>query len=214
MKRLCYILLTTLMMLMIIACNNRESTSDCKSAATEHDTLTWDEQSYPFNRECNMDLLMAIPDHGIKPGSERFFTPDYYALLQEAWAVPSDGIGEIGSDEWLYYFISGNAGWDTNFEYRCVDRVLEDGFCKEVFELKQFGEWRRHCLTTVNRDSCWLIYDFDSTRVKMQDYIERQREYFQSKAWQNYLAPILAANDEYSQQARERIKEVNRWLKL
>lgn len=159
-----------------------------------------------------LELLKAIPDHGINPGSEKYFTPQYYALLQQAWAVPSDAIGQIGSDDWLYYFVSGNGDWDGQFDYsisRCTD---SGGLVLVEFYLNQSGQRLKHTLTLQRQGRQWLIADYDNTCQKMKDYIQKQRQYFQSEAWRTYLSSILSAGDSFSQQALQRQKEVEDWL--
>lgn len=159
-----------------------------------------------------LELLKAIPDHGINPGSEEYFTPQYYSLLQQAWAVPSDAIGQIGSDDWLYYFVSGNGDWDGQFNYsitRCAD---SGNFVLIEFYLNQSGQEREHTLTLLRQGSRWLIADYDNTLQQMQQYIHKQCQYFQSEEWRNYLSTILSADDSFSQEARQRQKEVEEWL--
>jgi len=159
------------------------------------------------------ELIEYIPDHEIIDGSEKAFSPEYYSLLQEAWQVPSDGIGEIGSDEWLYYFISGNGGRDENRTIKIVSTIVVRDSAEVTFDMKQFGENVQHQMILQRMEDLWVIADYDGTKAKLQEYIETQSNYFQSKEWQNYLHPILAANDEFSQEARERQQEVEKWLK-
>ena len=207
MKQILPLILTAIVSIGIASCNGNGGDS------SEESIPFTNANNDPPSRERVTQLIEALPDHEIMAGSQSAFAPDYYNLLQQAWAVPSDGIGEIGSDEWLYYFISGNAGRDPNRSVNIEDIKAQGDGAEVIFLVTNYDERREHKLCLMRLDSQWVIADFDDTKSKLEEYIQRQRQFFQSPEWQDYLGPILAPDDEFSQQARERIQEVEGWLK-
>jgi len=129
------------------------------------------------------DLIAAIPDHQIKEGTEHCFTEEYYSLLEHAWAIPSDAIGEIGSDEWLYYFISGNGDSDDSRSPRILDISATNTGAKVDFEYLEM----EHNMYLIFENDKWVIADYDNTLGQLKEYIAKQREYFKSANWQEYL---------------------------
>lgn len=137
------------------------------------------------NQEEVLHLISVIPDHKIFPHTQEFFTPEYYSALSEAWALPSDAIGEIGSDEWLYYFISGNGDCD---DFRIENISLTSGNPILVtFTTYHCGMADTHTLHLQRLHRHWVVADFDSTLTQLKQYIAHQRSYFQSPAWRQYL---------------------------
>lgn len=207
MKKIVFLVLASFIALGLISCAGKGGSNTDESLPFEN------VGNEPPTQERVAQLIEFLPDHEIISESDSAFAPEYYDLLQQAWAVPSDGIGEIGSDEWLYTLVSGNGGRDPNRTVNIEDINAQGDGAEAIFMLTNYGESREHKLSLIRLDGQWVIADFDGTKIKLKEYIQRQRQYFQSPEWQNYLAPILAPDDEFSQQARERIKEVNRWLK-
>lgn len=206
MKRLLPLTLTALMVLCNISCTGNSD------KATEEIIPFENADNEPPTQQRVAQLIEFLPDHEIIPGSESAFAPEYFELLQQAWAVPSDGIGEIGSDEWLYYLVSGNGGRDPNRTISIENIIAQGDGAEATFTITNFGVSIRHTLCLMKLNGTWVISDFDGTKIRLKEYIDRQSQYFQSDQWQDYLAPILAPDDEYSQQARHRIQEVHRWL--
>ena len=134
--------------------------------------------------------LLDLPDHCIAENSERSFTPEYYAILSHAFAVPSDGLGEIGSDECLCYFISGQDFMTDLFIVRSVDIkgdsaiVQWNNGCTEWLNQTN-NKINEQCSTMrlVRQGSTWLVDDFDNTKQLVSDYIAQQRKFFRSADW-------------------------------
>lgn len=157
------------------------------SACTIHIGPTTHEQP---SAERIMQLIANIPEHGIDNANRDEFTPEYYQLLSHAWAIPSDAVGDIGSDEWLYYFVSGNGEpaaktllGDIRYQNDTVVAdfnmlfPLDETTCDTVF----------HYLTLTHNGEKWVISDFDDTKFHLQQYIQSQRQLLQSSDWQDYL---------------------------
>lgn len=126
-------------------------------------------------------LILSIPEHGFKEETSWAFTPEYLNVLREAWAVPDCGIGEpLGFGEWLCYFVSGNGDATHNFRIKSVDIVDGEAIVKMKSQLN--NTLKLHLI-----DGDWKIADFDNTLSEMKKYILKQRKYFRSEEWFEYL---------------------------
>ena len=120
--------------------------------------------------EAAKQLIDYVPDHDFNPACSTAFTLEYFALLSEAWAKPSDAEeGMIGSEEWLYYFISGNGDCDFPENEKTVTAVERPTDTTAVVDINYFN--RDHRMQLVLRGGQWLIADFDSTKTALQTYI-------------------------------------------
>lgn len=142
------------------------------------------------NADRIQQLIANIPEHGLDNANRDEFTPEYYELLSHAWAIPSDGVGDIGSDEWLYYFVSGNGEpasetvlGEIHYQNDTVVAdfnmlfPLDETTCDTVF----------HYLTLTHNGEKWVISDFDDTKYQLQQYIQTQRKHLKSPEWNEYL---------------------------
>ena len=120
--------------------------------------------------EAAKSLIDGVPDHVFNLDCSTAFTPEYFTLLRDAWAKPSDaGEGMIGSEEWLYYFISGNGDCDCPSHPKTVTAVNRQSDTTATVAINYFH--RDHTMQLVLRDGRWLIADFDSTKSALQTYI-------------------------------------------
>ncbi len=55
-----------------------------------------------------LELCQFIPDHGLNPEARDYMTPEFFGALSEAFDAPVVDYGEIGDNEWLWYFVTGN----------------------------------------------------------------------------------------------------------
>lgn len=134
-------------------------------------------------------LISCIPDHGMGP--RHAFTEQYYSLLEESWAVPSDCPWGIGSEEWLLYFISGNGDLYDSVSVRSISQSADVATVRFDCIWNCCGT-ESHTLNLCYSDSCWVIENYDGTLEDMYDYISSRRAYFRSQEWDDYLE-----NDEY-----------------
>lgn len=173
-------------LVMLAACGNDPKTQDPEQKNEPTETTLPDPTSLEIRA-----LVECIPDHFFDVSTVWAFTEDYYALLKEAWAVPSDGLGEIGSDEWLYYFVTGQDSDDT-FGFQDVVSVNTTGETSYVvFEYKAF-EIEQHRMILKHENDGWKIADFDDTRIELINYIKQQREYFRSEDWPANIKEVLS----------------------
>lgn len=187
MKKICYLAL----MLMFAACRSTQPT--------------------PPTQEEVVELIAAIPDHEFVSNTKEAYTSEYYTQLSRAWAVPSDAIGEIGTDEWLYYFISGNGGCE-DFRIENINILTHHRRSTVRFVVFECGSSNSHTMELKYDKKAWRIADYDNTLRQLKEYLHEQRKYFKSAEWQAYLNAAktdpLTAN-----MANEREEEVHKWLK-
>ncbi|MBO6013283.1 MAG: hypothetical protein J6P82_07185 [Bacteroidales bacterium] len=135
-------------------------------------------------------LIMVIPEHYFQDTASWAFTDEYHQLLKGAWDLPDDGLGDMGSNEWLSYFLSGNGDEADLFVVKSVTRSGDSATV--LFE--RFWVWNgiptlfgTSVLQLTKKDSKWQIADFDDIKCRLQEYIIIQRHFFQSKAWQKLV---------------------------
>lgn len=162
------------------------------------------------SKEDALHFISVIPDHRIFPGSREMFTEDYYRSLSRAWDVPSDAIGEIGSDEWLYYFITGNGDCD-DFRIEDINITSKGRHATIRFVAYQCQRADTHQIDLQYNKGKWLIADYDATLSELEHYTKTQTQYFQSKEWQAYLDRMLA-DPEWSKVATAKAEEVKAFL--
>lgn len=143
-----------------------------------------------------MSLIKCVPDH-YNWGPTESFTEEYYSLLVEAWAVPNDDpCGDIGSGEFLSYFMSGNGDVYDRIE---IKSIKSDGNRATVnFDCAWPNSRHNHSLNLVYSGK-WIIEDFDGTKQEMLEYIRASREYFRSDKWPRSLDEV----SEYCSDQRE-----------
>lgn len=145
-----------------------------------------------------MSLIRCVPDHH-NWGPTESFTEEYYSLLVEAWDVPNDDpCGDIGSGEFLSYFMSGNGDVYDRIE---IKSIKSDGNRATVnFDcVWNYGPEESHELYLVYESNQWIIEDFDDTKDLMLEYIRTSRDYFRSDRWPRSLDEV----SEYCSDQRE-----------
>lgn len=169
-----------LALVMLAACKNNPKTEDPKQANIPD----------PTDLEIRA-LVGCIPDHSFDVSTEWAFTSEYYALLKEAWDIPSDGLGEIGSDEWLYYFVTGQ-DCDPTCGFQDVVSINTTGDTSQVvFEYMSY-EVEKHQMILKHEDDGWKIADFDDTRIRLINYIKWQRDFYRSDEWPALCKEVLS----------------------
>ena len=158
-------------------------------------------------------LVKCIPDHTFEYSPAWAFTPEYYAALKEAWEIPSDGFGDIGSEEWLYYFLTGQdgAGMD-NFGH--IISVNTNGDTSVVdFDYNLYDdEIVPHKLILKHDDERWRIAEFDDTYSKLIEYVKQLRAYFRSDESRETLESIVEEGWLSDSDVEDIVAELNRYF--
>ena len=158
------------------------------------------------------DLVQYIPDHGMENSRREAFEPSFYRLLNHAFSIPASGIGEIGYEEWLYYFVSGNGDCD------CASHPVEILSYSLVGKKTAYVEvnylHNNHNLVLSYNGYKWVIADFDNVKTRLEQYIVEMRSHFQSSEWEDYVANIMNSDDEdWKEAARRRKEEVAEYFR-
>lgn len=132
--------------------------------------------------ECVKQAFYKIPDHAkVSEDAKPFMTKELYEALSAAWDVPCWCDGEIGEEEFLYYFVTGNGG-STVGEVVYME-VISVQDRKQIIELKYTELWdgkpgdelKTISLVMVEDNGKWLLDDFgNGTKEQCLSYIRKQ----------------------------------------
>lgn len=138
--------------------------------------------------EAAKNAFSSIPDHD-KVGAEAMnhMTPELYEVLCAAWDVPQWVDGEIGNEEFLYYFLTGNGGsFVKGIKSAKVVSGEKDINKVEVDYIEDWGDSTTEStilLTLVKKGEKWLLDDFgDDIKNTCRSYImEEVMDYISGK---------------------------------
>ena len=156
-----------------------------------------------------LELCRYIPDHGVIDDSERFMTPDFFRAVSEAFDAPEGFYGEIGDNEWLFYFVTGQEGFPY-YRVKDVFMVDEDTAIADItvnpiiYEIsnKPLDEVHDHQIEMKRIDGKWLLSDFDKVKQKCFDYVKEMRRKYKTGEIINRLL-----SDEYTKKDVPRFKK-------
>ena len=158
------------------------------------------------------ELVPYIPDHGMDNCRMVAFEPSFYRLLNHAFEIPEGGIGEIGAEEWLYYFITGQ-DYD-GYEDAKVEVIDYTFIGKKTAYVTVNYIKRNHNIVLLFNGFDWVISDFDNVKTRLEQYIVEMREYFRSSEWDAYVANIMNGDDEdWKASARRKMEEVEEYFR-
>ena len=123
-----------------------------------------------------LELCQFIPDHA-------------YA---EAFDAPVADYGEIGENEWLWYFVGGNGDYELAYKVQSVKRISKDLASAIVSTHENAPEGEGHVVMIKKVDGKWLLDDIDGKKDECISYIKKMREKYQSGEIVEYLQ-----SDEY-----------------
>ena len=154
-----------------------------------------------------LELCQYIPDHGLKPEAKGYMTPEFFNTLSEAFEAPVVDYGEIGDNEWLWYFVTGNDAATPEFTVKSISLVDETHAVATIAVHKRsditqelFDEVAEYPVEMVRVDGQWLMDDFDGKKAECLDYIKEMRgkyksgellKYMQSEAYFHEYIPDL-----------------------
>ena len=142
-----------------------------------------------------LELCQYIPDHVLKPEAKDYMTPEFFRVLSEAFDAPVVDYGEIGDNEWLWYFVTGNGGGDPYYGIKSVSRVSKDKATAvitvretwegEFIDTKQ--DAREYGISLKRVNGQWLLDDFDGKKAECVDYIKEMRAKYTSGELLKYM---------------------------
>ena len=176
--------------------------------------VTCSKTKYPeLTGEQFQELVASLPDHYVKLDTA-LYTPEYYNAWTESWIIPGGGLGDMGFEEFLFYFVCGNDPCPKHTG-KLISMKTEADTAYVDFNIIHRASQTPHTLKLVVRNGRWVIADFDQTLSIMQDYLVNQPIYLQSKEYRDHAQSILddpKASDEWKDLVRAELKEVEEYL--
>ena len=141
-----------------------------------------------------LELCQYIPDHGLNPEAEDHMTPEFYRVLSEAFDAPVVDYGEIGDNEWLWYFVTGNEAATPVFAIKSLS-LVEETRAKAIVTVRTlsdvtqefFGKISEYPIEMVRVNGKWLLDDFDGKKAECVDYVRMMRAQYKSGELLKYM---------------------------
>lgn len=135
----------------------------------------------------------GLPDHGINQYTKTHLTPDFYALVEEGFEVPSDYPSGIGSEEMmLYWYLEQDVFGDESIATIDILSRTKDEI-KATVKYRSGGYTNPHDITLAKVDGKWQIDEFDLMRQNILKFVMEAYE-----AFSNGLADKILADPESS----------------
>lgn len=214
--------------LMLVACNKKTQSAEetvqndsLKEIATEvaKDTasaVVATEQIPELTDERIQELVSAIPEHGNLKNPTTTLSEEYYKTWTKAYEMPDGGLGEIGNNEFLYYFVCGNDPCPEHSAKIQSKEVTGNTAIVKFYIVHTYKKNKK--LSTFNlkvENGNWVIADFDNTLKEMKDYIVSQREYLQSDDLKKYAESILnnpETSEEWKDITKTEMEKIKKYL--
>ena len=141
-----------------------------------------------------LELCQYIPDHGLNPEARDVMTPDFFQTLSEAFDAPVVDYGEIGDNEWLWYFVTGNDAATPEFTVKSLS-IVDPTHAVATIAVQNrsditrelFGEIAEYPIEMVRVGGQWLLDDFDGKKAECVDYIKEMRAKYKSGELIEYM---------------------------
>ena len=141
-----------------------------------------------------LELCQYIPDHSLKPEAKDYLTPEFFRALSEAFDAPVVDYGEIGDNEWLWYFVTGNDAATPEFTVKSISLVDETHAVATIavqsrsdITQELFDEVAEYPVEMVRVDGQWLLDDFDGKKAECVDYVKEMRAKYESGELLKYM---------------------------
>ena len=161
-----------------------------------------------------LELCQYIPDHSLKPEAKDYLTPEFFRALSEAFDAPVVDYGEIGDNEWLWYFVTGNDAATPEFTVKSISLVDETHAVATIavqsrsdITQELFDEVAEYPVEMVRVDGQWLLDDFDGKKAECVDYIKEMRAKYKSRELLKYMESYF---HEYIPDFKRRVEEFYR----
>lgn len=141
-----------------------------------------------------LELCRYIPDHVLKPEAKEAMTPEFFRALSEAFDAPVADYMEIGDNEWLWYFVTGNGGSEPVYSLKSVSQTDKDSAraiitVRQKWEDGSFAEedTKEYEVLLKRANGRWLLDDFDGKKAECLAYVRDVREKYASGKYVKYL---------------------------
>ena len=151
-------------------------------------------QPKTFLTDRTLELCQYIPDHVLKPEAKDAMTPEFFQALSEAYDAPVADYMEIGDNEWLWYFVTGNDGSEPVYGVKSVSKTAKNK-AQALITVRQKADDREEPDAEAKEyevqlkfvDGQWLLDDFDDKKAACRAYVREVREKYASGAYVKYL---------------------------
>ena len=121
-------------------------------------------------------------------------TPEFFRALSEAFDAPVADYMEIGDNEWLWYFVTGNGGSEPVYGVKSVSLTSKDS-ARAVITVRQSWEGvidpkenpKEYVVMLKRVNGRWLLDDFDGKKAECLAYVRDVREKYASGKYVKYL---------------------------
>ena len=139
-----------------------------------------------------LELCQYIPDHVLKPEAKEAMTPEFVLALSEAFDAPVADFEEIGDNEWLGYFVTGNGGSEPAYSVKSVSQTDKNTAKAVITVLQKWEDGsetdpKDYEITLKQIDNQWLLDDFNGQKAECQAYAREVREKYATGAYVKYL---------------------------
>ena len=141
-----------------------------------------------------LELCQYVPDHVLKPEAKDYMTPEFFRSLSEAFDAPVVDYGEIGDNEWLWYFVTGNDAATPEFTVKSISRVDETHAVATIAVQNRsdvtqelFDDVAEYPVEMVRVDGQWLLDDFDGKKAECVEYVKEMRAKYESGELLKYM---------------------------
>ena len=141
-----------------------------------------------------LELCQYVPDHVLKPEAKDYMTPEFFRSLSEAFDAPVVDYGEIGDNEWLWYFVTGNDAATPEFTVKSISRVDETHAVATIAVQNRsdvtqelFNDVAEYPVEMVRVDGQWLLDDFDGKNAECVEYVKEMRAKYESGELLKYM---------------------------
>ena len=186
MKKFIYLICFIIPLVSLGSCSSRKMTSESEDRNGNLTELPFD--TIGFEQMVAKNIFPVIPDHYISDTTalRKYCTTELADLLIEAFETPSMCPGDLGEEEFLFYFVSGNG---DSPDKSILPEVKLDYLEKDHAKVKVNWNSREHTLDLINIDNQWLLDDFDSQKQEIINYISDARSFFSSGEYKNVEYP-------------------------
>lgn len=141
-----------------------------------------------------LELCRYIPDHVLKPEAKEAMTPEFFRALSEAFDAPVADYTEIGDNEWLWYFVTGNGGSEPVYGVKSVS-LTDKNAARAVITVRQSWDGvvdpkeapKEYVVSLKRVNTQWLLDDFDGKKAECMAYVREVRKKYASGKYEKYL---------------------------